>query len=330
MALEPLRPDDAFEDSPAFLDPSVFTNDQVLDKMIAYSQPPPFRPIGAKSNAAIDPLLSNIFTGFDHEATLWAYPQYDMRLDNHMSPIQANFNYDTGYGSQESSPDKASPPTGFETAAIPPSNIDNVNSSEILTHEKSKSKKRAKEGGTGAAKPPVRKSRKRAKASHTEEQMQEADDERRNQFLERNRQAASKCRQKKKEWTSNLEERAWELTNQRQMLTAYVTALKNELLVLKCKCLEHSNCGCERIREYLTKSVANLQPASAYLYQSIGEGTGRKSALTANRDDTFSSPSMSVTSPDSQTNSRPDLDGMEMDPDMQMLHDDACLIDWAT
>jgi len=42
--------------------------------------------------------------------------------------------------------------------------------------------------------------------------------------------------------------------------------LRNELLMLKCKCLEHSDCKCERLREYLKNTVAALPPASANLY----------------------------------------------------------------
>lgn len=89
----------------------------------------------------------------------------------------------------------------------------------------------------------------------------------REKFLERNRVAASKCRQKKKEWTTSLEERARELQSQREMLVAYVSMLRNELLMLKCKCLQHSDCKCERLRDYLKNTVATLPPASADLYK---------------------------------------------------------------
>jgi hypothetical protein len=89
----------------------------------------------------------------------------------------------------------------------------------------------------------------------------------REHFLERNRIAASKCRHKKKEWTNKLNQRARELQAQREMLVAYVSILRNELIVLKCKCLEHSDCKCERVRDYLKNTVVTLPPASASLYR---------------------------------------------------------------
>jgi hypothetical protein len=89
----------------------------------------------------------------------------------------------------------------------------------------------------------------------------------REKFLERNRAAASKCREKKKLSTSNLEERARELTWQRHMVTQHIALLRNEFLELKCKCLEHTHCDCEQIREYLRSTVAQLNPVGSLCYQ---------------------------------------------------------------
>lgn len=44
-------------------------------------------------------------------------------------------------------------------------------------------------------------------------------DERRQRFLERNRAAASRCRQKRKLWVSSLEKKAEELTSQNIQLS---------------------------------------------------------------------------------------------------------------
>ncbi|KAI9757626.1 MAG: hypothetical protein M1815_000560 [Lichina confinis] len=88
-----------------------------------------------------------------------------------------------------------------------------------------------------------------------------AEDERkRNRFLERNRVAASKCRQKKKEWTSKLEGRARSLQLERDQLSIVVGSLKDEVLFLKGEMLKHSNCDCERIRHYLNREADNLAP----------------------------------------------------------------------
>jgi hypothetical protein len=89
----------------------------------------------------------------------------------------------------------------------------------------------------------------------------------REKFLERNRAAASKCREKKKLWTHDLEEQARELTSQRHMVTQHVAILQNELLELKCKCLEHIHCECEQIRDYLQNTVAQLNPVHSSFYK---------------------------------------------------------------
>lgn len=49
--------------------------------------------------------------------------------------------------------------------------------------------------------------------------MDEDPDERRQRFLERNRAAASRCRQKRKLWVSSLEKKAEELTSQNIQLS---------------------------------------------------------------------------------------------------------------
>ena len=84
------------------------------------------------------------------------------------------------------------------------------------------------------------------------------DDVKRSKFLERNRVAASKCRQKKKEWTASLESRVRDLQNCRTQLSVVVDSLKEEVLFLKGELLQHTNCGCTRIREYLSQEVNSM------------------------------------------------------------------------
>ncbi|TID18810.1 Mitochondrial-processing peptidase subunit alpha [Venturia nashicola] len=139
---------------------------------------------------------------------------------------------------------------------------------------KPKSRKRSRTTAEGG---PARKSRKSSNIQLEEEDISHLSLEeiaQRQKFLERNRVAASKCRQKKKEWTNSLEEKARDLQGQREMLVAYVSMLRNELLMLKCKCLEHSDCGCVALRDYLKNTVATLPPASADLYGTIQNKDG--------------------------------------------------------
>ncbi|KAF2104797.1 hypothetical protein NA57DRAFT_71003 [Rhizodiscina lignyota] len=109
----------------------------------------------------------------------------------------------------------------------------------------------------------TRKARKGYKATTKEEEDDSEGEVKREKFLERNRVAASKCRQKKKEWTSGLESHARDLATQNATLHAYALQLRNEVLLLKGECLRHTDCDCTRIREYLDRSISRMNPSGA-------------------------------------------------------------------
>ncbi|CAL8294465.1 unnamed protein product [Merluccius merluccius] len=67
-------------------------------------------------------------------------------------------------------------------------------------------------------------------------------DERRQKFLERNRAAATRCRQKRKVWVSSLEKKAEELTHTNLQLQNEVTSLRSEVGQLKQILLTHKDC----------------------------------------------------------------------------------------
>ncbi|XP_026855837.1 cyclic AMP-responsive element-binding protein 5 isoform X2 [Electrophorus electricus] len=67
-------------------------------------------------------------------------------------------------------------------------------------------------------------------------------DERRRKFLERNRAAATRCRQKRKVWVMSLEKKAEELTQTNMQLQNEVSMLKNEVTQLKQLLLTHKDC----------------------------------------------------------------------------------------
>ncbi|KAK3532670.1 hypothetical protein QTP86_027662 [Hemibagrus guttatus] len=71
-------------------------------------------------------------------------------------------------------------------------------------------------------------------------------DERRRKFLERNRAAASRCRQKRKVWVMSLEKKAEELTHTNLQLQNEVTLLKSEVIQLKQLLLAHKDCPVTR------------------------------------------------------------------------------------
>lgn len=81
------------------------------------------------------------------------------------------------------------------------------------------------------------------------------EDVKRSKFLERNRVAASKCRQKKKEWTQNLENRARELQKNNNQLRMVIDSCSQEILFLKGELLKHSQCDCESIQSFIKSDI---------------------------------------------------------------------------
>ncbi|KAF2745490.1 hypothetical protein M011DRAFT_137593 [Sporormia fimetaria CBS 119925] len=80
----------------------------------------------------------------------------------------------------------------------------------------------------------------------------------RESHLEKNRVAAHKCRQRRKEYIANLENRSRDLSTNNRVLKESVATLRDEVLSLKNILLEHAGCGCWAIDEYLKKSAGNL------------------------------------------------------------------------
>ncbi|EPY52960.1 transcription factor Atf21 [Schizosaccharomyces cryophilus OY26] len=85
--------------------------------------------------------------------------------------------------------------------------------------------------------------------------------DKRKRFLERNRVAASKCRQKKKLWTQDLENSARVACEQSKALRSLVAQLREEVLCLKNQLLAHQDCGCEGIRQYLSSEAMGIMSA---------------------------------------------------------------------
>ncbi|KAI8991666.1 hypothetical protein BDF20DRAFT_54978 [Mycotypha africana] len=68
------------------------------------------------------------------------------------------------------------------------------------------------------------------------------DEEKRKNFLERNRLAALKCRQRKKQWLLNLQARVEFLTNDNEQLQLEAEALRKEIMDLKTLLVTHKDC----------------------------------------------------------------------------------------
>ncbi|KAI1805418.1 hypothetical protein F4811DRAFT_222214 [Daldinia bambusicola] len=70
-------------------------------------------------------------------------------------------------------------------------------------------------------------------------------------FLERNRAAATKCREKKKEWVTDLEETRLDLENQHNLLKKEHSFLKNEITLIKSQLMDHANCNDPNIDRWI-------------------------------------------------------------------------------
>lgn len=68
------------------------------------------------------------------------------------------------------------------------------------------------------------------------------DEEKRKNFLERNRVAALKCRQRKKQWLANLQTKVEMFSSENDALTAQITQLREEVVNLKTLLLAHKEC----------------------------------------------------------------------------------------
>lgn len=68
------------------------------------------------------------------------------------------------------------------------------------------------------------------------------DEEKRKNFLERNRVAALKCRQRKKQWLANLQTKVEMFSTENDALTSQITQLREEVVNLKTLLLAHKDC----------------------------------------------------------------------------------------
>ncbi|KAF2251451.1 hypothetical protein BU26DRAFT_518106 [Trematosphaeria pertusa] len=80
----------------------------------------------------------------------------------------------------------------------------------------------------------------------------------RQSHLEKNRVAAHKCRQRKKEYINGLEARARDFSTKNKALKENVAMLREEVLELKNEVLRHAGCGFWAVDEYLARCAGDL------------------------------------------------------------------------
>lgn len=96
---------------------------------------------------------------------------------------------------------------------------------------------------------------KKAKTSHDS-----TEEDKRKSFLERNRIAALKCRQRKKQWLEDLKTKAEFYAQENQTLTNEVTMLREQVMSLKSVLMAHKDCNVglppELLNEFQSGAVA--------------------------------------------------------------------------
>ncbi|CAO3636524.1 unnamed protein product [Mucor hiemalis] len=123
-----------------------------------------------------------------------------------------------------------------------------------------------------------RKSTLKRKSSPEED---ENNEEKRKNFLERNRQAALKCRQRKKQWLNNLQERIEFLANDNEQLQMQATVMKDEVRNLQKLLIMHKDCpmnnGNNKIMATLSQySVTTSPPNTLYSHVHRSDSILRK------------------------------------------------------
>ncbi|KAI9778435.1 MAG: hypothetical protein M1839_008081 [Geoglossum umbratile] len=84
------------------------------------------------------------------------------------------------------------------------------------------------------------------------------DEEKRKNFLERNRVAALKCRQRKKQWLANLQAKVEIFSSENDALSAQVTQLREEIVNLKTILLAHKDCPVSQAQGMTTMGMNNM------------------------------------------------------------------------
>ncbi|CAE6400097.1 unnamed protein product [Rhizoctonia solani] len=96
----------------------------------------------------------------------------------------------------------------------------------------------------------------------------ETEEEKRKNFLERNRQAALKCRQRKKAWLTQLQAKVEYLTAENDRLTSTLTGMRDEVTRLSAIVVAHRDCGLggvalgTQLAHGATSSINNGQPGA--------------------------------------------------------------------
>lgn len=103
----------------------------------------------------------------------------------------------------------------------------------------------------------------------------EQEEVKRNKFLERNRVAATKCRQKRKEWQSDLEETKFGLESQNSHLQMEYSGLVNEVSQIRAQLMSHANCHDPNIDKWIENEAKRFVLGSGERYDAMLANVGQ-------------------------------------------------------
>jgi ATF/CREB family transcription factor len=92
------------------------------------------------------------------------------------------------------------------------------------------------------------------------------DEEKRKNFLERNRVAALKCRQRKKQWLANLQQKVEIFSTENDALAATVTQLREEIVGLKTLLLAHKDCPVSQAQGISSQAIQQIAQSDGHQY----------------------------------------------------------------
>ncbi|KAI1138797.1 hypothetical protein F5Y05DRAFT_412672 [Hypoxylon sp. FL0543] len=126
---------------------------------------------------------------------------------------------------------------------------------------------------------PPTKRRRHRKQQAIEDLDQHPDAAKRNKFLEKNRVAATKCRQKKKEWVSDLEEARFGLESQHNHLQLEYSNLRNEITHIKSQLMEHATCNDPNIDKWVENEAKRFVLKASERYDQMLANLGHAPGL---------------------------------------------------
>lgn len=116
----------------------------------------------------------------------------------------------------------------------------------------------------GPSAPAPRRRRNQTRKPASAGNLTKEEEEKRAKFLERNRIAASKCRQKKKEWFEQLYKDSIDLWEDGNTKRQQVKTLRNEIIQLKTEILTTNRCKCPGVIDYINREANSITDRYQY------------------------------------------------------------------